>query len=239
MNRPRPPTEQRVALVTGTRKGIGQYLVNHLVHQGYAVEGCSREAADWTLEGYTHHLADVTDESQVKAMLADIRRRHGRLDVLINNAGIASMNHTLLTPASTVRRILDTNYIGAFILIRESVKLMQKHHYGRIVNLGSVATPLRLEGEAVYAASKAALVNLTQILAYELADFGITVNLVGPTPIETDLIRGVPGDKMKALINRLAIKRLGRMEDVSNVVDFFIRPESEFVTGQVIYLGGV
>ena len=72
-----------------------------------------------------------------------------------------------------------------------------------------------------------------------MADFGITVNLVGPTPIETDLIRGVPGDKMKALINRLAIKRLGRMEDVSNVVDFFIRPESEFVTGQVIYLGGV
>jgi len=83
MNRPRPPTEQRVALVTGTRKGIGQYLVNHLVTQGYAVEGCSREAADWTLDGYTHHLADVTDESQVKAMLADIRRRHGRLVAVI------------------------------------------------------------------------------------------------------------------------------------------------------------
>lgn len=233
------PAEQQVALITGTRKGIGKFLVEHLVARGYAVEGCSREAADWTLKGYTHHLADVADEGQVKAMLADIRKRRGRLDVLINNAGIASMNHTLLTPTSTVQRILNTNYVGAFVLIRESVKLMQKHRYGRIVNLGSVATPLRLEGEAVYAASKAALVNLTQILAYELAGFGITVNLVGPTPIDTDLIRGVPGDKMKALINRLAIKRLGRMEDVSNVIDFFIRPESEFVTGQVIYLGGV
>lgn len=239
MKTPPTPTEPRVALVTGTRKGIGRHLVQHLVAQGYAVEGCSREAADWSLKGYTHHRADVADEGQVKAMLADIRKRHGRLDILINNAGIASMNHTLLTPADTVRRILDTNYVGAFLVIRESVKLMQKHRYGRIVNLGSVATPLRLEGEAVYAASKAALVNLTQILAYELADFGITVNLVGPTPIETDLIRGVPGEKMKALINRLAIKRLGRMEDVCNVVDFFIRPESEFVTGQVIYLGGV
>ncbi len=233
------PAERPIALITGTRKGIGKYLVEHMLGQGYLVEGCSREPAGWTREGYTHHLADVADENQVKAMLADIRKRHGRLDVLINNAGIASMNHTLLTPTSTVQRIWNTNYLGSFILIRESVKLMQKRRFGRIVNLGSVATPLKLEGEAIYATSKAALVNLTQILAYELADFGITVNLVGPTPIETDLIRGVPGDKMKALINRLAIKRLGRMEDVSNVIDFFIRPESEFVTGQVIYLGGV
>jgi 3-oxoacyl-[acyl-carrier protein] reductase len=233
------PAEQPVALITGTRKGIGRHLAEHLIGRGYAVEGCSREAADWTCAGYTHHRADVSDEGQVKSMLADIRKRHGRLDVLINNAGIASMNHTLLTPTSTVQRIWNTNYLGSFVVIRESVKLMQKRRYGRIVNLGSVAAPLKLEGEAMYASSKAALVNLTQILAYELAEFGITVNLVGPTPIDTDLIRGVPDAKMKALVSRLAIKRLGRMDDVSNVIDFFIRPESEFVTGQVIYLGGV
>lgn len=233
------PADRPVALITGTRKGIGRFLAKHLVDQGYAVEGCSREPADWTLDGYTHHLADVANEAQVKAMLADIRKRQGRLDVLINNAGIASMNHTLLTPLSTVQRIWNTNYLGAFLVIRESVKLMQKRRFGRIVNLGSVATPLCLEGEAIYASSKAALVNLTQIMARELASYGITVNLVGPTPIDTDLIRGVPADKMASLVSRLAIPRLGRMEDVSNVIDFFIKPESDFITGQVLYLGGV
>jgi 3-oxoacyl-[acyl-carrier protein] reductase len=88
-------------------------------------------------------------------------------------------------------------------------------------------------------ASKASVVSLTQVLARELADMGITVNAVGPTPVETDLIRSVPQTKIKELLKRQAIGRLSRLEDISNVIDFFIRPESEFVTGQVIFLGGV
>jgi 3-oxoacyl-[acyl-carrier protein] reductase len=115
---------------------------------------------------------------------------------------------------------------------------MQKHRYGRIINFSTVAVPMHLEGEAIYAASKSAIVTFTKVLARELSDFGITCNVVGPAPIETDLIRGVPSEKMNSLINRLAIKRLGRFEDVANVIDFFIRPESDGVTGQVIYLGG-
>ena len=116
---------------------------------------------------------------------------------------------------------------------------MQRRHYGRIVNVSTVAVPLRLEGEAIYAASKSAVVALTQVLARELAEWGITCNVVGPTPIETDLIRNVPREKIDAIVKRLAIKRLGRFEDVANVIDFFVRPESDYVTGQVIYLGGV
>jgi len=116
---------------------------------------------------------------------------------------------------------------------------MQKNKYGRIVNFATVATPLKLEGEALYAASKAAIVTLTQILAREFADLGITVNAVGPTPIKTDLIRGVPQAKMDSLLSRQAIREYGTFEDVSNVIDFYLMPESRFVTGQVIYLGGV
>ncbi|MGA2114369.1 MAG: SDR family oxidoreductase [Bryobacteraceae bacterium] len=233
-------TEQRrVALVTGTRKGIGQYLAEHLVAQGYLVEGCSREAPGWTLENYTHHLVDVAQEDQVVRMMTGIQQRHGRLDVAINNAGIASMNHTLLTPVSTLDRIIATNFRGTFLVCRESAKLMKAGKYGRIVNLGSVALPMRLEGEAMYAASKGAVVAFTQVLAYELGSWGITCNVVGPTPIQTDLIRNVPNDKIQGLVDRMAIKRLGRLEDVANVVDFFLRPESDFVTGQVIYLGGL
>lgn len=231
--------EREVILITGTRKGIGRYLAEHFVKKGALVEGCSREPVDWRLENYTHHLVDVTDEGAVKKMFASISKRHGRLDIAINNAGIASMNHVLLTPQQTARRIMETNFGGTFLVCRESAKVMQRRKYGRIVNVGSVAVPLRLQGEAVYAAAKNAIVTLTQILAREVAQFGITCNVVAPSPIETDLIRGVPREKIQNLVNQLAIHRLGRYEDVAHVVDFFIHPASEYVTGQVIYLGGV
>ena len=115
---------------------------------------------------------------------------------------------------------------------------MKKNSFGRIVNLTTVAVPLKLEGEAVYSASKAAINSLTQILGKELAEFGITVNAIGPTPIKTDLIRSIPKEKIESLINSLAIKRYGEIRDVINVIDFFIKPESDYLTGQIIYLGG-
>ncbi len=228
-----------ITLITGTRKGIGEFLARRYVESGHLVYGCSRSAPEWTLDGYRHMLADVSDETAVKAIFSEIRRTHGRLDHLINNAGIASMNHSLLTPLDTVRRVLETNVVGSFLFCREAAKLMQKSRYGRIVNFTTVAVPLKVEGEAIYAASKAAIITLTEILAREVADFGITVNAIGPTPIATDLIRSVPQDKIERLIERQAIHRLGSFEDVANVVDFFLRRESDFITGQTLYLGGV
>jgi 3-oxoacyl-[acyl-carrier protein] reductase len=230
---------REVVLITGARKGIGRFLAEHFVKKGAGVEGCSREQPEWQLENYTHHLMDVADEMQVKKMLSSIQQRHGRLDIVINNAGIAAMNHSLLTPAATVDRLLATNFRGTFLVCRESAKLMKKRRYGRIVNISTIAVPMQLEGEAIYAASKNAVTTLTQILARELAEFGITCNVVGPAPIKTDLIRSIPPDKIDKLVNSLAIKRLGRFEDVANVIDFFVKPESDYITGQVIYLGGV
>jgi 3-oxoacyl-[acyl-carrier protein] reductase len=228
-----------VMLITGTRKGIGKYLAEYYVRKGFYVIGCSRQPADYRLENYEHFCADVSDEVAVKDIFTAIRKKYNRLDVLLNNAGVAAMNHVLLTPLSAVRQILDTNVTGTFLFCREAARLMQKARYGRIVNFATVAVPLKLEGEAAYAASKAAVVSLTQILARELAEWGITVNTVGPTPVDTDLIRSVSKEKIDQLIHRQAIQRLGEPQDIANVIDFFIHPKSDFVTGQIIYLGGV
>jgi 3-oxoacyl-[acyl-carrier protein] reductase len=231
--------ENKVVLITGTRKGIGRALVEHYAGRGCHVVGCSRSPFEGELPNYRHYCLDVSDESAVKRMFSQIRKQESRLDVLINNAGVASMNHSLLTPLTAVKQIMETNFTGTFLFCREAARLMQRHSYGRIVNFATVAVPLKLEGEAVYAASKAAVISLTHILAREFADFGITVNAIGPTPIRTDLIRGVSAEKLDALIERQAIKRYGEPRDVIQVIDFFVQPASDFVTGQVIFLGGV
>jgi 3-oxoacyl-[acyl-carrier protein] reductase len=231
--------ELSVMLITGARKGIGRSLAETYAGRGYQVIGCSRKPTDFAAENYRHFCLDVNDEEAVKAMMTEIRRKYGRLDILINNAGIASMNHAMLTPLSTVRRVLETNVVGTFLLCRETARLMQKHRFGRIVNFSTVAVPYKLEGEAIYAASKAAVETLTRVLARDLSAYGITVNAVGPTPVQTDLIHAVPKEKMDTLLARQAIRRFGEFSDIVNVIDFFIRPESNFITGQVIYLGGV
>lgn len=227
-----------VTLITGARKGIGRAMAEHFAARGHSVIGCSRSVPDWTAENCRHVALDVGDEAGVAQLFTAIRREHGRLDNLINNAGIASMNHALLTPLATVESVLRTNVVGTFLFCREAAKLMRKGG-GRIVNFTSIARPLNLEGEAVYAASKAAVESLTRVLAREFGAMGITVNAVGPTPIETDLIRGVPEEKIRRIVEAQAVRRMGTVEDVIHVVEFFLDARSSFVSGQVLYLGGV
>jgi 3-oxoacyl-[acyl-carrier protein] reductase len=226
-------------LVTGARKGIGRFLAEHYLEKGYLVEGCSRGTSDIKHSGYHHTELDVADEKGVRSMIADVTKRHGRIDVVLNNAAIASMNHVLLTPAKTANRMLEVNVTGTMLVCRDAAKVMMRRRYGRIVNFTTIVAPIALAGEAIYAASKSAVVTFTRILAFELGQWGITCNSFGATPIMTDMIKGVPQDKIDAVVNNLAIKRLGTHQDCANVCDFFIAPGSDNITGQVIYLGGI
>lgn len=230
--------DKKVTLITGTSRGIGKELAHYYVNQGHIVIGCSRKPIDWQLDGYTHHLADVSNEKEVLQIFKQIKKDYGRLDHLINNAGIASMNHSLLTSVKTVDDIFKTNFIGTFLFSREAAKLMKKNNYGRIVNFLTMAIPLKLEGESIYASSKAAVSMLTDILAKEFSQFGITVNSVSPAPILTDLVRFVPKDKMDKLVQEQIVKRYGKVEDIINVIDFYFQERSDNITAQKIYLGG-
>ena len=148
-----------VALVSGARKGLGNEIAKHLASSGYNVVGCSRTMpddpdADANIE---YRIADVADEKSVQLLFKFVRERYGRLDAVVCNAGVASMNPLILTPKSSATQMFETNLIGTMLVAREAVRPLRQSGHGRIVTLSSVAVPLVLEGESIYSASKAAI----------------------------------------------------------------------------------
>jgi 3-oxoacyl-[acyl-carrier protein] reductase len=214
----------KTMVISGHSRGIGKELYEYYKDLGWFIIGLSRSRS-----------CDVTDEQNVFAALSGVPT----IDACINCAGIAAMNHSLTMPIERAADILNTNVLGTFIVSRQCAKKMIGNRSGRIINFSSIANPMDLEGESLYASSKAAVERLTKIMAKELAPAGITCNCIGPNPIETDLIKGITRGKIDALIARQPIKRMGTFEDVINVCDFFLDEKSNFITGQTIYLGGI
>ena len=230
--------DKKIIVITGSRKGIGKYLSEYYLKSALVI-GCSRKDSSIRQNNYIHYKVDVSDEIGVVNMIKDVVKRFKRVDILINNAGIAAMNHIMLTPMDAATDIIKTNLLGTFIFIREVSKVMARQKWGRVVNISTIAVPLSLEGESVYVASKAAVENITKIASRELAPFNITVNTIGIAPLMTDLIKTVPKEKIDKIISMMGIKRLAKYSDVSNVIDFYIKDESDYISGQNIYLGGI
>jgi len=232
--------EKPVALVTGTSRGLGNQLARHLVSRGYHVVGCSRSAYDG-LDGdsYEHHVVELAHEPSVVRLFDALRSTHGRLDVVVNNAAVDEARTLVaLTSAEAAATTLNTNVLGTFVVCREAVKLMMRRRYGRIVNIGSMATRHEVPGEAVYTASKAAVIALTRVLAKEVADAGITCNVVAPSALEDGLTTSLPAESVREVLARNALARPDTVSDVTSVIEWLLQPESGAVTGQVIYLGG-
>ncbi len=232
--------KQKSILITGARKGIGKYLAEYYSDKGFNVFGCSREPINYSLPNYSHYICDITEEKQVKEMLRDIKKNNGHIDILINNAGVnLTLQPTMLVSYQNALKTVEINLLGTFLMCREVARLMMKNSFGRIINFSSMAVKHEVEGEAIYTASKAAIISFTRVLAKEVYPLGITCNVVSPSAIDTDLMNGIKEDALNNVLLRNAVKSKGKMEDVSNTVDWLIKPESDAITGQVVYLGGV
>lgn len=230
----------KIVLVTGARRGVGKLVVKHFLGEKAQVIGFSRhedEAA--AMANYTALVVDVGDPDSVIHGFEQVRKRFGRVDIVINNAAVLTSQYSMIMPASAAREMLSTNILGTFLVSREAAKLMRKHKWGRIINIGSMAASLEPIGDSVYAASKAAISSLANVMAKEFASLNITCNTLGISGIGTDMLVPLPKGKINEVIAGLPLPRYAMPDDIFNVIDFFASERSAYITAQTVFLGGV
>ncbi len=237
----------KVALVTGASRGIGRVIAESLAEAGAMVVLGARDSARLTeavagIEtrgGQAEAVGlDVADKASVEAAMAGLLARHGRLDVLVNNAGITRDNLLLRMKTEEWNEVLATNLTGAFLCTQAAMKPMLKQRSGRIVNVTSVVGLSGNAGQANYAASKAGLVGFTKSVAREVASRGITVNAVAPGFIETDMTAAMTEKAREAVVSAIPLGRVGEARDVAAAVTFLASDEAGYVTGQVLAVDG-
>jgi 3-oxoacyl-[acyl-carrier protein] reductase len=240
--------KDKVALVTGGSRGIGRAIAQALAARGaYVVvnyagnEAAARQTVDSIVAAGGHaemNQFSVADSEAVDQAITEVHKRKGRLDILVNNAGITKDQLLLRVKPEELREVMDTNVGGALWCSKSAMRLMMRAKRGRIVNLSSVVAESGNPGQAVYSASKAALIGLTKTLAREYASRGITVNAVAPGFIETDMTAGLPEEAKKSILAQTPLGRIGSVEEVAAAVVFLVSDEAGYVTGQVLRVNG-
>ena len=236
----------RVALVTGASRGIGRAIAMKLAAQGATVVAAAREQnAAATVDeivaaGGTAEMAsvDVADAAAIDALVAGTLGRHGQIDILVNNAGITKDHLMLRMKRADWDAVIATNLTGAFALTQAVLKPMIRQKSGRIVCISSVVGQSGNAGQANYAASKAGLIGFAKSVAQEVASRNITVNVVAPGLIDTDMTRALTGDAREEWAARIPLKRLGTPDDIAAAVCFLASPEASYITGQVLAVNG-
>ena len=234
-----------VALVTGASRGIGAAIADTLAAQGATVVGTATsengaQAIGERLAAQGGHgrVLDVTGEGAIEALVDGIARDIGPISILVNNAGITRDNLLMRMKDEDWQAILDTNLTSVYRSSKAVMRPMMKARKGRIVNIASVIGVTGNAGQSNYAAAKAGIIAFSKSLAREVGSRGITVNVVAPGFIETDMTRGLPEDGKAAMLAQIALGRLGQPADIAAAVAFLVGPAAAYVTGETLHVNG-
>jgi len=227
-----------VIVITGTSKGIGRGMAEHFIRKGFCVVGCSRGPATLESKGYHHSQVDVSNEKQVRTWIRSIKNAHQQIDVLVCNAGFMPGGLLMtMTQDAVLETVLSAHVKGTFYVCREVAKAMMLQRHGRIITMSSSMASVHAEGTSAYSASKSAVVEMTKILAKELASFGITCNVIAPSLVMTEGAQNLGESVTGHVLEKQTIKRALTLEEICYVVGFFIAPEADCITGQVLHMG--
>ena len=241
------PLDGRTAIVTGGTRGIGAAIAALLAEHGAAVVVSGRDAArlqkavqELEERGASVHgvVADVAKREDADRLVEAAKERYGRLDLLVNNAGITRDGLLIRMKDDDWDRVMEVNLRGAFLMARAAAKLMVRQRSGRIINIASTAGAMGNPGQANYSAAKAGLIGFTKATARELAHWGILVNAVAPGLIETDMAAAIPAAAREALLAQVPLKRMGSAREVAEMVGFLAGDGAAYVTGQVFHVNG-
>lgn len=223
-------------IVTGSSRGLGAAICERLIENGHHLVGLARDISNATIDSIK---CDVADHNSVKSAAREIKKSGNPVDAIINVAGVASMNLAVTTDPVTVQKLIQTNLIGTIYVCQKFAPLMVRRRVGSIINFSTIAVPLALKGESVYAASKAGVETFSRTFAREMADFNIRVNCIAPGPIRTDLLRGVTDNQIDLITERQVFQKQFLKSDVCDLVELLLDDRATSISGQVLHVGGV
>jgi 3-oxoacyl-[acyl-carrier protein] reductase len=227
-------------LITGTSRGLGKALAEEFLKEGLTVYGCSRQASSIGHQNYCHFTVDVSDESEVVLMLKQIASLKMHVNLLINNAGLTQASLGILTRGVSAQDILNVNLLGNFFVSRETLKLMQRQRYGRIVNFSSINVPLGSVGSALYNASKAGVDAMARALTRECGNLDITINTLGLSLVANSGMLDALSPKALAAKQEALLKpKVLELEEIMHAINFFASPLARNVSCQTVYFGGL
>ena len=238
--------EQQVAIVTGAASGLGLVIAHKLLNEGAKVGllDLNEKALHEEFVGNQTQEeligVDVTDELQVANAMARVAERFGRIDILINCAGITGATNIKSHEVSTenLQKVFNVNFMSSFFTAKAAIPYMLKNNYGRILHIASIAGKEGNAGMLAYSASKAAVIGMTKVQGKEYAETGITVNALAPAVIRTPLVSAMPDEQVKYMTEKIPMKRCGTLEEAANMAAFIVSPENSFTTGFTFDLSG-
>lgn len=237
----------QVAIITGAASGLGAQIALKFSSMGMKNlalfdkdSGGLDNIRNLLSTGSTAYVIDITNENEVESIIGQVARDYGRIDILINCAGITGRTNILSHEVSLddFRRVLDVNLIGSFLTSKYALPCMVKNNYGRILHIASISGKEGNTGMLAYSASKAAVIGMTKVQGKEYAETGVTVNALAPAVIQTALVEALPAETVKYMTDKIPMKRCGTLEELASIAAFIVSPDCSFTTGFTFDLSG-